>query len=113
MKKYAIRYAWRDGLHTAIRSGEPFDTHGSFYARAGAPMLHGYLPPEWIDVVDAQRARVDYVIYSYATPIAWHVEGGGWYMPDVRYSVTTGRHQGVVRVALHGLGVTTEVGLFT
>lgn len=38
-----------------------------------------------------------YVVYSYATPIAWAVEGETLLtVPDVRYSVTTSRHQSLV-----------------
>lgn len=40
----------------------------------------------------------DFVVYSYATPIAWHV-GGAWIIPEVRYTVTTSRHQSLVRRA--------------
>lgn len=54
----------------------------------------GWLPRE-------HRAAVlaaDYVVYSYATPIAWHVPGEGWTVPDVKYSVTTSRHQAQARL---------------
>ena len=40
-----------------------------------------------------------YVIFSYDTPIAWYGELG-WVVPNVKYSVTTSRHQGIVRRAL-------------
>ena len=52
---------------------------------------------------------VNYVIYSYNTPIAyrrvadWNRDGTAnyeWIVPDVRYSVTTTKHQGKVRTAL-------------
>lgn len=49
---------------------------------------------------DSSRHGIDMIIYSYATPIAWHAHGAGWTVPDVTYSVTTSRHQSVVRVAL-------------
>ena len=38
-----------------------------------------------------QEDRPDYVVWSYATPIAWHGRRG-WTVPDVRYSPTTSRH---------------------
>ena len=44
----------------------------------------------------------DYVVYSYGTPIAWH-HAGGWSVPSVRYSVTTSKHQGIVRRAVYSL----------
>lgn len=40
-----------------------------------------------------------YVVFSYDTPIAWWGDGIGWKVPDVRYSVTTSRHQSAVRLA--------------
>lgn len=55
------------------------------------------------------RDLVDYVIYSYQTPIAWHVVAesckgdGHWVMPETKYSVTTSKHQGRVGTALSQL----------
>lgn len=43
--------------------------------------------------------NADYIVYSYATPIAWHI-GGSWVMPHDRYSVTTSKHQSIVRKAI-------------
>lgn len=42
-----------------------------------------------------------YIVYSYATPIAWYdsVEGV-WYYVDHRYSVTTTNHQRITRMAI-------------
>ena len=51
-------------------------------------LLHGHKP--------------DFVIYSYGTPIAWH-HASGWEIPAVRYSVTTSKHQGIVRRAVYSL----------
>jgi hypothetical protein len=62
----------------------------------------GHLPQQyWKFLRDA-----DYVVFSYETPIAWHVPAAGpgdvdaWWLPDVRYSSTTDEHQAVVRLAL-------------
>ncbi len=43
-----------------------------------------------------------YVVYSYGTPIAWHVACGrnDWTVPDVRYSVTTSHHLSLTRQAI-------------
>jgi hypothetical protein len=57
----------------------------------------GKLPPEWHSKI---RDLVDtpvYVIYSYATPIAWRTAGGPWVVPDVRYSGTTLHHMSLAR----------------
>lgn len=46
--------------------------------------------------------RIDYIIYSYYTPIAY-LAGGEWIIPDVTYSKTTTAHQGLVRTAIDQL----------
>ena len=58
-----------------------------------------YLPEIWRD--DIEETAVDYVVYSYKTPIAWHTPDG-WVYPSHTYSVSTTRHQGVVRQAIGG-----------
>ena len=49
--------------------------------------------------------KVDYVIFSYATPIAYRIRENDnrvrWVVIDQRFSVTTSKHQGRVRAALH------------
>jgi hypothetical protein len=67
--------------------GEPLSPHSS--------PSYGIMPS---DEADALRALVrtgdlDYVIYSYATPIAWHANGE-WTFSSTRYSPTTSQHQG-------------------
>ena len=41
-----------------------------------------------------------YVVYSYATPIAWYAPSFGWVVPDVKCSPTTSRHQSRVRLGV-------------
>lgn len=42
-----------------------------------------------------------YVVYSYATPIAWIADGStDWHVSNVTYSPTTSWHQGYVRAAI-------------
>lgn len=50
----------------------------------------GALPAEWVDMlIDAHwEDGIDYLVYSYETPIAWFSDGK-WTVPDVSYSVTT------------------------
>jgi hypothetical protein len=43
--------------------------------------------------------KPNYVVKSYATPIAWHGEKG-WSMAKDKHSSTTSRHQSVVRGAI-------------
>lgn len=61
----------------------------------------GRLPQEYRESFLAVLPLIDYVIYSYGTPIAWHTPtAAGWQVPDARYSVTTTQHQNRVRVAI-------------
>lgn len=41
-----------------------------------------------------------YVVFSYGTPIAWRIDGGEWYVVAQKFSVTTSKHQGLVRRAV-------------
>ena len=49
---------------------------------------------------DCLADRITYVVRSYYTPIAWFTTDRGWIVPADKYSVTTSRHQGIVRRAL-------------
>ena len=84
---------------------ESFRTNGA---------LKGVARPEWIDhgkmsvrdfltlQSDKRTYGIDYVIYSYSTPIAWlsNKDGGTWAMPEADYSVTTKRHKATIRAAI-------------
>ena len=59
----------------------------------------GRLPQDRVQgFLRATDADDFYAVYSYATPIAWFAHGV-WTVPDVRYSVTTSKHQNIVRKA--------------
>jgi hypothetical protein len=63
------------------------------------PTTVGSLPEPY--KAELFHARPDFVVFSYSTPIAWHDSVTGlWNIPNVRYSVTTSSHQGIVRTAL-------------
>ena len=82
---------------------ESFKTNGA---------LKGVAKPEWIDhgrisVRDYDFLRgdrnyygIDYVIYSYDTPIAWLRGDGEWAMPEAGYTPTTTRHKNTIRAAI-------------
>ena len=82
---------------------ESFKTNGA---------LKGVAKPSWIDHGrmnvrdynflhnDRNCYGIDYVIYSYSTPIAWLHGDGEWAMPDAKYSVTTTKHQTTTRAAI-------------
>ena len=87
----------RDGwwkFRDVIAKGEQFKTHGALRSITTRSTL-GRLPREYHTSVSS----ADYVIYSYATPIAWREEGQ-WITPDVKYSATTSRHQSKVFTAI-------------
>lgn len=79
---------------TAIRDREPFTTHGALAAgrlrHFGSGQLRGDDLDRWFDDYE----DLDYVVYSYATPIAWHTTSTGWYRVKAKFSMTTSHHQG-------------------
>jgi hypothetical protein len=98
------------------RNGEIVEGETALDLRA---LSVGHLPREYHDSL----AAADFVVYSYDTPIAWHhdrphdltqpelvaswLNDGGdgvWIIPEVKYTVTTTKHQGDVRAALGGFG---------
>lgn len=96
-----------DKAADAMDNRTPFrNSNGTFRGepmqpRPGVLVHSGRMPAEDRGAL-ADASCVDYVVWSYATPIAWHDEHG-WHTPDARYSPTTSQHQGTVRVALHKL----------
>lgn len=71
----------------------------------GVLRFAGRLPAEHHD----SERQASYVVYSYATPIAWHVPDVGWIMPMQKYSQTTTQHQNHIQVTLENyLGVTVD-----
>jgi len=96
MQTYRINGMWTQFIRP-LRKCEDFRTGGSMRGEAapyGAGTL-GRLPAEY----HASACAADYVVYSYATPIAWHGPDG-WVMPNESYSVTTSKQQGRIRTAL-------------
>lgn len=53
----------------------------------------GRLPDAWRSVYYNVVNEIDYIVYSFATPIAWHTRNGLWYIPRVTYSRCSARHQ--------------------
>ena len=96
-----------NAIARALENGEDFTTSGA---------LKGEANPEWIESgrmrphnADTMRAAqnvlgIDYVIYSYGTPIAYRTENSGWVVPDAKYSVTTSKHQSTISYALTLIG---------
>lgn len=74
------------------------------------PANVGQLPQHYREQFAADATLIDYVVWSYETPIAWHVadvDGGPstgydgfWEIPWVRYSQTTSQHQARITGAI-------------
>jgi len=82
-----------------IRDRTEFETYGALRAEWNGGYPLGQLPYPWRDML-MQHTTTDkgieraYIVYSYATPIAWYTERHGWVIPPVKYSPTTSKHQG-------------------
>lgn len=96
MPKISTRDAHK--IAKAIANGEDFETHGALSGRSGrfTAWSAGRLPSQYVDGFLAS----DYALFSYATPIAYRTNGE-WVVPEVRYSVTTSRHQSTARYATY------------
>lgn len=74
--------------------------------RDGNPGRLGDASPAGLALWRADRPVMDYVVYSYDTPIAWHVRGDGfseWVIPNASYSQTTTQHQNKINASLEFL----------
>lgn len=89
---------------TAIRDRESFNTSGSMSARTypdgglGPGAVHNsWLSDDEKEVFYAHCYDIDYAVWSYATPIAWHWTASdgtsGWHIVRQKFSPTTGKHQ--------------------
>lgn len=79
----------------AIGRHEAFQTHGALSAKVGrfTNRDSGRLSGEDLDKFNEDLPNITYVVFSYATPIAW-VANGEPYRVKQRFSVTTSQHQG-------------------
>lgn len=95
---YGVNSHWRKLLEILV--GEPREFNpdsATLRGRFTKSVIVGRLPGEY----SALASHADYVIYSYSTPIAWRdSEDGKWYLPHIRYSVTTSKQQSRVLTAL-------------
>mgnify|MGYP006270112459 CR=1 FL=1 len=55
------------------------------------------------EVREYRQSNPTYTILSYGTPIAWHGDAG-WRISTTKHSMTTSRHQGIVRRAIFEQG---------
>ena len=104
--KLKARASWLD-YEDPLRTRLDFDTNGALRGRRVGPGFQfdglGRLDPEHQKTIlnDLHGDRLNYVVWSYRTPIAWSRTDGTWIIPDEKYSMTTSRHQSLIRTALH------------
>lgn len=105
-------------LGDAIRHCRTFRTGGALSGLRGATSLTpstGSLDPETrarlladIDAADNKASAEGhpngywYIVYSYATPIAWATSATDWRLVGAKFSPTTSRHQALVSKVVHG-----------
>lgn len=92
-------------LKDILETGEDFNPDSASLRGRTAESVYphtGRLAEESEDIFRDDRAHddIEYVIYSYSTPIAWRTRTGFWRVPRDKYSVTTSKHQGKVATAL-------------
>jgi hypothetical protein len=59
----------------------------------------GRLDEEEFAKFKQNETSVNYIVYSYDTPIAWH-SSEGWYVVGQKFSQTTSKHQNLTRRAI-------------
>ena len=85
----AIHYiATRQGFTASALSGSPYR------------MSEGYLTGADCEQYYTDQNSMDYVVYSYHTPIAWFSSVSGWYLVSQKFSQTTSKHQNLTRHAI-------------
>lgn len=86
--------------HTFVTERAEF--RGASMAGRHARVGFGQLPERYrAAFLTAQLAGDFYVVQSYDTPIAWFALGA-WFVPNVRYSNATVRHQSALRLVHDG-----------
>lgn len=97
------------GLRDWLAALEPFSNrdktfHGGEWVPSGGRL---YQDANWLAEYKGRGydGKIDYVVYSYETPIAWHDKERGWRDPGLSYSKTTaGKHYGPTITAISQLG---------
>jgi len=107
----ALKSKGKRAIQAAVDSFTPFrhETLRGEWVRDVHLCQWGILPAKLLAVLaDEIEAKGSvFVIFSYSTPIAWRAAQPlirEWFVPDVKYSVTTSNHQSVVRVAADNPG---------
>lgn len=97
----AVKTVTNRGAAPLIQQRKAFTNHsGAFHAESRAngyiSTYGGWLPDGFVP----SMRTAHYIVYSFQTPIGWHIEGHGWVVPEVTYSQRTHAHQSVLRSAV-------------
>ena len=94
------KVTWND-LADVLTDQVPFDGNSVRARRDWDPNTNG---PGRLSAADRvlfyEDERHQYVVWSYATPIAWVTASGRVIIPDAKYSATTTRYQNKCRAWL-------------
>lgn len=93
MKKLAINSS--DTAYAVARL-QPFSTYGNMGA-ATSFYSSGWLRRDGLDAWHRDVNTVDYVVFSYRTPIVWHTPERGWVTVGRNFSASSSKHQGRAR----------------
>lgn len=103
-KKLDANGSWTQ-FRAVLEVLEDFDTRDSLYGRAqNFASSKGMLSEDWrisLQTVE-DWGELEYVVYSYETPIAWRASGE-WTMTNEKHSATTTRHQSSIYTAISQL----------
>lgn len=110
-KLYAAKTSRWSELRDLIKRGHEFHNNGKTFRGVHWDADHASLPgkgmmpeSEYNTLELMHRLRgIDYVVFSYRTPIAYRLTNGTWITPAVKYSPTTSQHQGKINVVAHSL----------
>lgn len=97
------RVSNRNAEQSIVRREEFHTYTGNFWGKLHTPGTYVYtgrLPGRMASTGTVGQA--DYIVFSYSTPIAWHIPDEGWIVPPVSYSPTTSNHQHTCRMAARG-----------
>ena len=95
----ATHGAGRAALNSALTAHKPFSTSGALKATEvnGATRWDsGRLYGVDLDKFGEDLTQIVYIVWSYATPIAWVTRDGEVYRVKGRFSPTTSKHQGTL-----------------
>lgn len=84
-------------LRNLLRDGKPWHNttrkfRGELWDKHSAQVPHGgrMSQADRNDMINVSKLYgIDYVVYSYATPVAYRDGRGIWHMPDAGYSMAT------------------------